>query len=143
MFTIEKKEPIKNIKEKTPAIGKVPQILYVEDDPNSRTVVGLFLKDNYQLTIAENAVTALNLTNNKTFDLILMDINLGVGMNGLQLAQEIRKNSAYKYVPIAAVTANALVGDKRRYLSNGCTHYIAKPFNKATLIKLISAIVGK
>ena len=70
MFTIEKKESIKNIKEKALTIGKVPKILYVEDDPNSRTVVGLFLKNNYKLTIVEDAVAALNLTNKKKFDLI-------------------------------------------------------------------------
>ena len=143
MFTIEKKESIKNIKEKALTIGKVPKILYVEDDPNSRTVVGLFLKNNYKLTIVENAVAALNLTNKKKFDLILMDINLGIGMNGLDLAQNIRKNFKYKNVPIVAVTANAVVSEKKRYLENGCTHYIPKPFSKATLIDFISAIVKK
>ncbi len=141
-ITVEKN--IKNkIKEIIPAIGKVPQILYVEDDPNSRTVVGLFLKKKYHLTIVENAVKALELTNKKMFDLILMDINLGIGMNGLDLTQEIKKNKKYKDVPIAAVTANAMVNDKKIFLSYGCTHYISKPFNKITLLNLISSILEK
>jgi len=140
---LEDKKEETIIKEKAPTIGKVPQILYVEDDPNSRTVVGLFLKNKYNLTIVEKATAALHITNRKLFDLIMMDINLGVGMNGLDLAQEIKKNSRYKDVPIAAVTANAVVGDKKRYLEKGCTHYIAKPFSKETLINFISAIVEK
>lgn len=106
-------------------------------------MVGLFLKNNFDVSLVENAVSALDLINHKMFDLILMDINLGFGMNGLELAIEIKKNKKYKDIPIAAVSANAMVGDKSKYLDNGCTHYIVKPFNKSTLINFISAILDK
>ena len=140
---MEKKETEIEIKEKAPTTCNVPQILYVEDDPNSRTVVGLFLKNNYDITIVENAELALDLTNRKIFDLILMDINLGIGMSGLDLAIEIKKKKQYKDVPIAAVTANAMVSDRTKSLSNGCSHYIAKPFNKSTIINFIKGILEK
>ncbi|HED06689.1 MAG TPA: response regulator [Ignavibacteria bacterium] len=140
---LEKKETEFEMEEKAPTTSCVPQILYVEDDPNSRTVVGLFLKNNYDITIVENAESALDLTNRKIFDLILMDINLGIGMSGLDLAIEIKKKKQYKDVPIAAVTANATIGDKRKSLSNGCSHYIAKPFNKSTIINFIKGILEK
>lgn len=138
---MERKETKIKIKEKIPTTCNAPQILYVEDDPNSRTVVGLFLKNKYDITIVENAESALDLTDRKIFDLILMDINLGVGMNGSDLAIEIKKKKKYKNVPIAAVTANAMFSDKRKSLSNGCSHYIAKPFNKSTIINFIKGIL--
>ncbi|MGQ9798374.1 MAG: response regulator [Ignavibacterium sp.] len=58
----------------------------------------------------------------KQYDAILMDINLGSGINGVEATQQIGKIKGYDRTPIVAVTAFALKGDKKEFLSKGCTH---------------------
>lgn len=123
------------------ADNTMASILYVEDDASHRQFVKLFLKGKYNVTCVESGEKALALVSEKQFDMIMMDINLGFGMNGLETVLEIRKNPDYTDVPIAAVTANALVTQKSEYLANGCTDYIAKPFRKQKLIDFIGEIL--
>ena len=69
-----------------------------------------------------------------------MDIDLGFGMNGLEVTQKIKELKGYKNIPIIAVTAYAMLGDREKFLSAGCTHYIAKPFDKFALVDLLDSI---
>ena len=66
-----------------------------------------------------------------------MDINLGMGMNGVELTQKVRKDSCYKSKPIIAVTAYAANCDRDEFLSKGFSHYISKPFALKDLKKLL------
>ena len=75
-----------------------------------------------------------------SFDAILMDINLGSGLNGEELTQEIRKMPGYERTPIVATTAYASDNDRRTFLSKGMTHYIAKPFMIKELSKLLESV---
>ena len=68
------------------------------------------------------------------------EVDLGFGMNGLEVAQKIKKITGYENVPIIAVTAYAMMGDKEKFLAAGCSHYIAKPFDKFALIDLLEDI---
>lgn len=121
---------------------KKPKILYVEDDVNHCDFVKVFLKNDFDLTCANNANEALEFVRKNHFDLIMMDINLGEGMNGLEVVEIIRAMPSYQKTPIAAVTANALVSQKNTYLAQGCTDFIAKPFRKNQLIDFIENLLA-
>lgn len=112
-------------------------VLYVEDDFINRNMVKLFLKDTCDVETAEDGLTALKLLNEKKYDFFMIDINLGEGMNGLELVKEILKIPHYVGTPIAAVTAYAMGKDKSESLQAGCTHYLAKPFRKKEMIELV------
>jgi CheY-like chemotaxis protein len=119
-----------------------PLLLLVENDQPSRDVVKIFLKNICNIEFAVNAAEALEKINSVNYDIILMDINLGKGMNGLELTRRIKKDKKYEKTPIIALTAYAMAGDKENFIAAGCTHYVSKPFDKATLIGLINKIIN-
>jgi CheY-like chemotaxis protein len=119
-----------------------PLTLLVENDQPSRDVVKIFLRNVCNLEFAVNADEAIEKINSSQYDIILMDINLGRGMSGIELTRLIRSEKRYEQTPIIALTAYAMAGDKENFLAAGCTHYIAKPFNKEMLIKLINKITN-
>lgn len=114
-----------------------PSILVVEDDETSREVIRLFLEKFYQLTFASNGDDAVNFARNKKFDLIIMDINLGVGMTGIEAKEIIRSIDGFEKTPIIAVTAFAMMGDRDKLISSGFDNYISKPYLKQELLKLL------
>ena len=101
-----------------------------------RKVVKVLLKKECNVTDVEDGETALALASKQKYDLVLMDINLR-GISGIETAQAIRSIPGYEDTPIVAVTAYAMVGDKEKFLQNGCSHYLSKPFTKESLIKVI------
>jgi len=121
----------------------IPSILYVEDDFINQNVVRLYLGNHYSLETAFDGVSALDLVNQKEYDLILMDINLGGKMDGMAVTREIRKLPRYTETPIIAVTAYAMESDKTEFLSGGCTHFLAKPFEKHQLLELLAGITKR
>ncbi|MBI5727518.1 MAG: PAS domain S-box protein, partial [Ignavibacteriales bacterium] len=105
----------------------LPTVLYIENDKVSVTVITHFLND---LCIVESAKTgedALEKIVKNNYDLFLMDINLGWGMNGKQVTQFIRNLPQYKQTPIIAITAYAGHDERDEFLESGCSHYLAKP----------------
>jgi CheY-like chemotaxis protein len=86
---------------------------------------------------AENGEKALQLVIKHKYDIILMDIVLGYGMNGIETTKEIRKIKGYAAIPIVAVTAYAMPEDKAKFISEGLTHYISKPFELSEFRKFI------
>jgi len=77
------------------------------------------------------------------FDAILMDINLGKGMDGVELSQLIKKQPGYANVPIVAVTAFARDDDRTEFLSKGMSHYISKPFKQNELLDLLNNVFAE
>jgi len=118
-----------------------PLLLLVENDQPSRDVVKIFLKNVCAVEFATNAEEAIAKLNALKYDIILMDINLGKGMNGAELTRLLKNDKKYEKTPIIALTAYAMAGDKENFLEAGCTHYISKPFDKMTLIDLIQNII--
>jgi CheY-like chemotaxis protein len=118
--------------------GELQPILYIEDDSTSRKVVSMFLKNNYSVDTADDSSEALKKLNEKNYAVLLLDISLCKGIDGLELSKEIRKLKNYKKVPIIAVTALAFREDEKRILKGGCTHYLSKPFTKKSLIDIIN-----
>ena len=76
------------------------------------------------------------------YPVILVDINLRKGMSGLHLLKELRNLPSYMQVPVIAVTAYSMVGDKERFLAAGCTHYLSKPYDHEELRDLIRGVIS-
>jgi CheY-like chemotaxis protein len=119
-----------------------PRVLVVDDDKTSVDITTLFLKELYEIDIAENGVEAVKKTETNKYDAILMDIGLGRGMNGVEATKKIRENSNYKNIPIVAVTAYVMKGDKEEFLKAGCSHYLSKPFESSKLKELLNSILS-
>ncbi|HRI46821.1 MAG TPA: response regulator [Ignavibacteriaceae bacterium] len=114
------------------------RILLVEDDKLNSGVIKVFLSAEYEVDHAENGQIALELAEKNNYDLFLMDINLGRGLNGLDVAQNLKQQDKYKNAPIVAITAYAMESDKREFLQKGCTHYLSKPFFKKDILAIIA-----
>ena len=118
-------------------------ILYVEDNPDNRMLVRRILTaENYKLLEATNAVQAFNLLETTTPDLILMDINMP-DMDGYTLTTRIRSMAGLERVPILALTANVMRGDKEKTLEAGCDGYIQKPLDVDQLIREIEKFLAR
>jgi PAS domain S-box-containing protein len=120
---------------------KLKNVLYVEDDEDTVSLVKLYLEDICCLDDADNSIDSIKKLKKKKYDAILMDINLGSGANGLETVEMIKMMPAYENTPIVAVTAFAMVGDKEEFLSKGCTHYLSKPFRKEEIQTLVKEIL--
>ena len=105
------------------------KVLLVEDDEPTQTIIKYILKNACELRITNCGEEAINLARQNKYELILMDIKLNFGMNGIQTTREIRKIKGYEYATIIAVTAYAMKGDEEYFLSQGLSYYISKPFN--------------
>jgi two-component system cell cycle response regulator DivK len=104
-------------------------ILYVEDDFNNRTLVRRVLEaEDYKLVDAANASQAMKFLKENKIDLILMDINMPE-MDGYALTTQIKAIPEYAKIPIVAMTANVMRGDRERSLEAGCDGYIQKPID--------------
>lgn len=123
-------------------IGK-PLILLVEDNEDNILLATRFCKNAYDVTAATCGEEALELAAQNVYDLILMDINLGSGMDGLTAAKKIKSFDHYRKVPIVAMTGYTLQADKTMILSEGCDHYLAKPFTRNEILGCIGNILGK
>lgn len=117
-----------------------PVILLVENDPASIDVTKFFLRNRFDVDVAQNGQEALAKASSVKYDAILMDINLGSGMTGLEATKEIKSLNGYESTPIIALTAFAMEGDKEEFLAGGCTHYLSKPFDKKTIIELLTKL---
>ena len=118
----------------------LPYVLIVEDDFINLKAMKIFLKNLCNTDDTENGLEAIELAKKNKYDLILMDIGLK-GLDGLEAAKEIKKIPGYENIPIIAVTAFAMAGDKEKILSNSCSHYISKPFEKEELVTLVKELL--
>jgi two-component system, sensor histidine kinase and response regulator len=113
-------------------------ILLVEDNEVNRVLATTILtRLGHQVTVAEDGVAAVGLCAQANFDLVLMDMQMP-GMDGLQATERIRAlDSPMRRVPVIALTANALQGDRERCLAAGMDDYLTKPFNPEQLAAII------
>lgn len=120
------------------------RILVVEDDKVSRFFITKLLKQNFTYVAAvENGQEAINLLRTNTFDLILMDIQMPV-LDGLATTRIIRENEKITgtHIPIIAVTAYALKGDRESFLKAGIDDYVSKPINMLEMMHIIELWLG-
>jgi two-component system, cell cycle response regulator DivK len=118
-------------------------ILYVEDNPDNRLLVRrILLSEDYSLLEATDAQDALNVLRTAQPDLILMDINMP-DMDGYTLTAKIKSMPGFERVPILAVTANVMRGDKEKTLEAGCDGYIQKPLDIEQLTREIERFISR
>ena len=112
--------------------------MIVEDNSINAKVLDLMLKNldfEYTTSFAVNADEALAVVEEDTFDLILMDINLGDGqLTGTEVMQQLKSTEMHKDIPMYAVICYSLPGDKERFLDAGFDKYISKPINQTELL---------
>jgi two-component system cell cycle response regulator DivK len=107
----------------------MPRILYIEDNADNRILVRrILMASDYEFVVEEatNAVDGIQMAQLEPPDLILMDISMPE-MDGLMATQRLRDIPELREIPIVALTANAMDGDKERTLDAGCDGYIGKP----------------
>ena len=121
------------------------RILLAEDYATNRMLVQAYLRPTEcRLDIAENGRIACDMFLQNPYDLILMDMNMPE-MDGHEATRQIRSLELSKQqapVPIIALTASALPEERQRCTADGCTHFLAKPFDRTNLLEMILKIVG-
>lgn len=103
-------------------------ILIVEDEEVNQLFLSVKLAQFYNVIIVDSATKALESLEDKRFDVILMDISLKGGLNGIELTKILRETNEYSKIPIIAITGYAFNQDRERCLAAGCNDYISKPF---------------
>ncbi|WP_148864889.1 hybrid sensor histidine kinase/response regulator [Marinobacter fonticola] len=112
-------------------------ILLVEDNRVNQIVASSMLRKlGYRVDLAENGERAISALNHSRYDIVLMDCQMPV-LDGYEATERIRRNPAWRELPIIAVTANVMQGDKDDCLAVGMNDYITKPYNKHELQNII------
>jgi CheY-like chemotaxis protein len=122
--------------------GKGLRILVVEDNRiNQRVALRMLERDGHHVTIAENGKEALRAIEQNTFDLAFMDVQMPE-MDGLETTAAIRarERATGRHLPIIAMTARAIKGDRERCLASGMDDYVSKPVTSAELRRVLKAI---
>jgi two-component system, cell cycle response regulator DivK len=119
------------------------RVLYVEDEMINALVMKKFLEKEFDIQLASNAIECRKSLSESLPHVVLMDINLGNNsIDGIELFREIRNDPTMSHIPIFAVTAFAMPGDRERYLDIGFTDYFSKPVNRSQILERIRSIVG-
>ena len=118
-----------------------PKILYVEDQEDSANLVVIILKKDFNVIKAASVDEAEEKLKSYNFKLLIIDIALQTKFDGLDFIKQLKSDESYKSLPIIALTAHAMHGDREKFLADGADDYIAKPFNKNVLFEKIAKFV--
>jgi len=118
---------------------KQARLLLVEDNAvNQRVVLAMLRKKDYKIDVANNGQEGLEKLERaaEPYNLILMDVQMPI-LDGLETTRAIRRNAKWNHLPIIAMTAHAMIGDRERCLQAGMNAYISKPVQQTSLIAVI------
>ena len=114
-------------------------VLYIEDNFHNRRIVRKILQSRgYTVIEAEDGVSGLEMVCELKPPLILLDIGLP-GMDGLEVIERIKADKELCDIPVIALTASAMRGDRERFLAAGCDDYMSKPIQAIELINIVAA----
>lgn len=117
-------------------------ILYVEDNPlNLRLVRRMLASFGYAIAEAPDAMSGMKEIEAQEPDLILVDVNLP-GIDGLEFTRRLKADPRTAHIPIIALTANAMHGDREICLAAGCDGYLAKPVARLELKNAVNGFLG-
>ncbi|MEZ4698953.1 MAG: response regulator [Rhodothermales bacterium] len=122
--------------------GSKTSILVVEDNVDTQILLRYFLQSSYQIALACKVDEAIQLTAHTTYSLLLMDIHLGEERTGIDLLHLLRQQPEYAKVPIIALTAYAMPGDRNRFINMGFDGYVSKPFTQKQLLDTINQVLA-
>jgi signal transduction histidine kinase/DNA-binding response OmpR family regulator len=121
--------------------GPSARILVAEDNKvNQRVVTTMLRKHGYEVVVASNGLEALEQLDRQPFDLVLMDIQMP-GMDGIQATRKIRTHPRWAGIPIVAMTAHAMNGDREKCIAAGMDDYVSKPVSPVHLTALVARYV--
>jgi two-component system, cell cycle response regulator DivK len=103
-----------------------PTLAVVEDNPDNRLLVQALLEDRYELVEYETGAAALEGLRASPPDLVLLDISLPV-MDGTEVLRHMKSEPSLARIPVIALTAHAMAGDREKYLAQGFDDYVTKP----------------
>jgi CheY-like chemotaxis protein len=121
-------EKIKSIK---------PTILIVEDDYENQRFLEIFLGKRFKVISCDSEEYFYKYLNNNVIDIILMDISLRGGKDGLQLTKEIKNNPKFKHIPVICLTAHAFPKDRENALNAGVDIFLTKPIGNEFLLNTL------
>ena len=114
------------------------RILYIEDNfQNKRLVRKILTAKGFEVLEADDGLTGVEMATGENPDLILMDISLP-GIDGVEATQRIKASDGTAAIPIIALTANAMRGDRERFIAAGCDDYLPKPISTSELVNMIN-----
>lgn len=120
-----------------------PKIAVVEDNIDNRLLVQAILDDRYEISEYENGMEVVEGLADDIPDLVLLDISLP-GMDGTEVLQWIRSQEKLSSLPVIALTAHAMSGDRERYLEMGFDEYVTKPIvDEDVLIGAIERLLAR
>jgi CheY-like chemotaxis protein len=123
--------------------GTMPKILLVEDNEMNRDMLSRRLtRRGYQIAIAVDGAEGVAMAHSETPDLILLDMSLPV-LDGWEAARQLKAKPETKSIPIIALTAHAMAGDREKALEAGCDDYDTKPIELPRLLDKIAALLPK
>jgi signal transduction histidine kinase len=122
--------------------NKSPRILVIEDDENTRYAMQFILENaGYQVEFAEAGEKALLAAQHQRPNLILMDIMMP-NMDGYQVARMLKAQKQLAHIPVVALTARAMKGDREKALAAGCNDYLTKPFESKDILGMLEKWLG-
>ena len=120
-----------------------PKVAVVEDNPDNRMLVQALLEDRFEISEYETGMEAVEGLPRNIPDLVLLDISLPE-MDGTEVLAWIRAQDELKHVPVIALTAHAMAGDRDKYLAAGFNDYVTKPIvDEALLIEAIERCLSR
>ena len=116
------------------------KILIVEDVEFNRDLIVQLLEDTYDVLTAADGAEGLQLAARERPDLILMDLSLPV-IDGWEATRRLKANAALHDIPIIALSAHAMIGDREKALQSGCDEYLSKPFDEDLLLAKLARLL--
>lgn len=121
----------------------MPKILLVEDNEMNRDMLSRRLaRQGFEVVIAVDGAAGVAQAQAERPDLILMDMSLPV-IDGWEATQQVRANVSTAHIPVIALTAHAMAGDREKALAAGCDDYDTKPIELPRLLEKINALLAK
>jgi two-component system, cell cycle response regulator DivK len=119
------------------------RILYIEDNfQNKRLVRKILASRGFEVLEAEDGLTGVEIAVKEVPDLILMDISLP-GIDGVEATQRIKAYTETSKIPVIALTANAMRGDRERFIAAGCDDYLPKPISTTELVAMVEKYLNR
>ncbi len=118
-----------------------PLILIVEDNKDNMTIFKAILRDDYSIIEAYDGEEGLRMAKERIPDLIVLDIGLPK-LDGFKVVGKVRKHKKTRNIPVIAVTANVMIGDREKILKAGCDDYLAKPIDPEKFKELLSTYLS-
>jgi len=118
------------------------RILIVEDVEFNRDLIVQLLEDTYNVLTAADGAEGLQLAAREHPDLILMDLSLPV-IDGWEATRRLKANAALHDIPIIALSAHAMMGDREKALQSGCDEYLSKPLDEDLLFAKLARFLGQ